>query len=323
MQYGVAGATRIAVPEPRPSATAPKPLYEIETTTLTSSYPFLNRPQMNLTKQSLPTPPADTLVPATLPDVTEDPISLPADTAIAPPADAALNLNGFGIRCDTELTATARRGALVALSLTSGCNPNASVSITHAGLSFSETTDATGQLALEIPALTSPAEFTVSVDDAKPMMAKVALPDIGDHDRVALQWTGTDGLSIHALEFGAKPGTPGHISADDPRTPLRSRLTHGGFLTHLGASDTEGTDRAEIYSFPTGTIGRDGVVRLHVEARVTPMTCDKTLEAQALQTTGDGDLRVVDLSVDIPGCEAVGDTLVLKNVLQDLKIAQN
>lgn len=317
MQYGVAGATKISTPAPRPALQ--EPIYEIETSNILSGALFAPQAIAPSIDPILPKTPGN----AALPSRPLESLAVPTDTAVAPLGDDQMNINGFGISCDPQLAMTAQRGAMVKLSLVTGCKPETRVDISHSGISFTEETDAAGQLTLDIPALSSPAQFTIQVEGEDALATSVDLPDITDHDRVALQWSGANGLSIQALEFGAEPGTKGHVSADDPHSPLRGMLAHGGFLTRLGKNDSEDAGRVEIYSFPSGTTRRDGVVRLHVEAQVTPLTCGQTIEAHALQTRPSGSLRRIDLSVAVPGCDAVGNTLVLKNVLQDLKIAQN
>jgi hypothetical protein len=81
--------------------------------------------------------------------------------------------------------------------------------------------------------------------------------------------------------------------------------------------------RAEVYSFPITQAQRDGVVMLRLEAEVTADNCGHDLEAQGLSLDASGRLTVQDVILSMPDCGAVGDFLVLQNLFDDLKIAQN
>ena len=79
---------------------------------------------------------------------------------------------------------------------------------------------------------------------------------------------------------------------------------------------------AEVYTFPTDTATRAGDVTLRVEAEVSETNCGRELEAQTI-ATGDTGLTVQDLVLAMPDCEAIGEFLVLKNLFNDRKSAQN
>ena len=67
---------------------------------------------------------------------------------------------------------------------------------------------------------------------------------------------------------------------------------------------------------------REGDVELSVEAEVTQNNCDRDVEAQTIQISAGGKPLVQDLVLAMPGCDATGDFLVLKNLVNDLKIAR-
>ena len=62
---------------------------------------------------------------------------------------------------------------------------------------------------------------------------------------------------------------------------------------------------------------------MSVEAEITQANCGRDVEAQSIQKTADGELKTQDLVLAMPDCNTVGDFLVLKNLLNDLKIAGN
>jgi hypothetical protein len=64
-------------------------------------------------------------------------------------------------------------------------------------------------------------------------------------------------------------------------------------------------------------------VHVSVDAEVTIANCGLRVEAQTLEVRQAGKMKVQDLTLPIPACGAVGDFLVLQNLLQDLKVASN
>jgi hypothetical protein len=224
--------------------------------------------------------------------------------------------------CDPELTAKAAPAAMVDLHLSASCLPNARVTIHHNGMMVSVLTDQEGHASVALPALSAEALYIASFENGAGAVARTTVEDLDGYDRVVLQWRGDAGFEVHALEYGADYGEAGHIWNGAPGTMGAALAGTGGFLVSLG--DTELTDglRAEVYTFPTG-IAQAGDIVLSAEAVVTEYNCTRDIEAQALQIGQSGTLDVLDLTLTVPSCEIAGDILMLKNLLQDLKIARN
>ena len=138
-----------------------------------------------------------------------------------------------------------------------------------------------------------------------------------------VQWIGQSGLQLHARENGADYGEEGHVWAGAARDTAHAALGQGGFLTRLGDARAAEPLLAEVYTFPSGMLQDAAQVALSVEAEVTAENCGKDVEAQTLQVSALGEMRTQDLVLAIPECDARGDFLVLKNLLNDLSIAAN
>lgn len=136
-----------------------------------------------------------------------------------------------------------------------------------------------------------------------------------------LQWHGPAGFQLHALEFGASYEDEGHVWSGAPKAPGRSLRGEGGFLTRLGDPSVGGV--AEVYSYPVGLMDEEGAVALTVEAEVTSRNCGTDIAGQVMQRRADGGMAIRDVAFSVPGCDAVGDILVLKNILGGVKIAAN
>ena len=258
---------------------------------------------------------------------------MPEDLAKRMPTDEAPEAAGavaeqnqfseYGLPCAVEITAEAGIAAMVNLDLAAPCYANSPVTITHEGLRFTTATDATGSLSLAIPAFAEMAEVGLTFDTGAEAVAAVQITDFSSFDRVAMQWQGQTDMQIHAFEYGSDYEEQGHVWAGAAHSPARGERRQGGFMTTLGIPGIPGGWVAEVYSFPAAEAPEQGVIRLNVEAEVTSATCGRDVRAQILQPGLNGGLEPVELTLAVPSCDAVGEFLVLKNVLRDMKIASN
>ena len=227
-----------------------------------------------------------------------------------------------GFACEITMTAEPTAGAMVDLALNAPCHASERATVHHQGLMFTEIVQPDGTLTVTVPAFAQRASFIVSFPDGKGATANAEITSLAFYDRVAVQWKGEAGLQLHAREFGADYFQPGHVwsaSAGDLAAAARGE---GGFLMRLGRMDTPEALVAEVYSFPSGTAQQGGDVTMTVEAEVTEKNCNQHVEAQTLEIRDGEGLRVRDLVLDMPACQDLGDFLVLKNLVEDLNIAE-
>lgn len=258
-------------------------------------------------------------------DATLPPTPVFLSVAEAPPRRPALpapdDLSAFGLPCGAEIVAEPVPPASVRVRLSAPCMPNERVVFRHEGLVFATTTSALGLVDVTVPAMTRAARIEATLPDDTVLSVITAVSEIGEYKRVALASSGRAILSINAFEFGAAQGEAGHVrfrpGAQHRASPAR------GHIVRLGDPDIPAPLQSEVYTFPAGQTLAHGSVRLHVEAEVTERTCGRPVEAAAIQTLSGGPPTHVALTLDMPGCDAVGDILVLKNVLRDLRIARN
>jgi hypothetical protein len=227
-----------------------------------------------------------------------------------------------GFACETVMEATPQAAAMVKLVL-SGCHADARATIHHNGMMVSVVTDAEGVAAVTLPALSENAVFIADLLNGEGAVAQTLVTSFADYDRVVLQWKGDAGFQLHALEYGAGYADAGHIWSAAPGDIAQTVQGKGGFVTTVGDLDLVDGLRAEVYTFPAGAAGRAGDVQMSVEAEVTAANCGHEIAAQTLQVTGGAKLTVQDLTLAVPPCDAKGEFLVLKNLLQDMKIASN
>ncbi len=233
------------------------------------------------------------------------------------------DLSPFGLPCGLSVTATAGDGAMVALDIMDPCQPFERVVIEHSGLNLTGQTGVMGLLTMDIPAFENPAFFTVRMPDGTSESALAVVADLDQYNRAGVQWNEDRQLELHAMEFGATYGEPGDIWAGNPGNIDRALSGEGGFLTEVGDASVDEPMLAQIYTFPRDTMLDRGNVRLTIEAPVTAANCGLPTEARTLELAEDGTVSVVGLDFTVPGCDAVGDYLLLQNLLQDLRIASN
>ncbi|MDQ2090377.1 translocase [Marimonas arenosa] len=255
---------------------------------------------------------------------TPETVSLLDDAAITPPVVAdTRNEPDLAAQCDITMTGTEVAGALVKLSLSAACLPNERVTILHSNMMFTESTDDKGKLDIAVPALTENAVFIASFANSDGAVANVNVTTLDLYDRAVVQSEFFSSIGLHALEFGAGYEDGGHIWANSPGDIAAAATGKGGFLTLLGnPAISEGT-MAQVYTFPTGLAEQAGDIEISTEIEVTNMNCGHEIEAQALQVQSEGRPKVQTLNLTMPDCDAVGDFLVLKNLLNDLKVAAN
>jgi len=237
---------------------------------------------------------------------------------IAVPGDLPPEEHAPSFDCEPEMTASVQEAAVVRLTLSAPCRPDSRFTLHHNGMMISAITDADGHARTDLPALAESAVFIASFEDGKGALATATIADFASYDRYVVQWRGdARSLRLHAFEYGAEFGLPGHVWSGAAGNEAE------GFLVRLGDNVPGRALRAEVYTFPTADSSREGTVALRLEAEVTEANCGRDIEAQGISTEGEGTaLQVHDLVLPMPDCDASGEYLVLKNLFNDLKIAQ-
>lgn len=223
--------------------------------------------------------------------------------------------------CEATLGAEATIAALVTLSFRAPCAPYTRVTFGHGGMEFAELTDSDGRIDIAVPALAEDARFTAILPDGEGAEAVTKVDSLMFYDRAVLQTTGPSGLTLHALECGAGYDEPGHVWSGAPRDPAIAARGEGGFLLMLGDPALEDSPLAQVYTFPSATSRTGGEVALSLEAEVLRGNCGREVTATVTQVRAGETAGRQALTIPMPGCDAVGDFLLLKTPLNDLKIA--
>lgn len=232
----------------------------------------------------------------------EVPLPDPEPPAIVEVADTA-----EGDTCAPALTVTPRDGAMLDILLQAPCARESRVILRHGGLALSAHTTATGALSLMLPALDQAGEVSATLKDGQRVEAAAPVEMAGLR-RFAVQWLADDAIRLQIYEDGAAFGAPGNVSAARPRG--------AGFLSALGDAGADLPLMAEIYTYPPAGLP----VQVTLEAEVTEANCGREVLGQTLESL-DGAVRASDITLTMPGCRAVGDILVLNNLVGDTTLA--
>lgn len=272
---------------------------------------------------AVPVPPAAAPQPERLPDgpVTLAALSDPHEPGVIGDLPAEEPAPGFG--CELTLDAQPLAAAMVRLTLSAPCLGGERFSLHHNGMMFAAVTDDAGHAEIMVPALSEAAVFIATFASGASAVASAEVATLEYYDRAVVQWRGPEGLQIHALEYGADYGEAGHVWAGAARDMASAARGEGGFITRLGDPDIFEPMIAEIYTFPSGTALKTGTIDLSLEAEVTAANCGRDVEAQVLQKSGTQRMKMRELVLAMPACDAAGDYLVLKNLFDDLSIARN
>jgi len=267
----------------------------------------------------VPVPPSAAPHPELLPDT---PIILAA-LDDQPITELPLEEPAPSFSCEISLSAQPSAAAMVNLAVTAPCLANERFTVHHNGMMFAMATGDDGQAAFSVPALNSAAVFIVTFASGDSAVATAEVGTMEYYDRAVVQWSGSEGLQVHALEYGADYQDDGHVWAGAAHDMARAARGEGGFVIRLGEADLFNPQLAEVYTFPSGTALEEGQVNLTLEAEVTKANCGKDIEAQSLQKSGNNQMQARELLLAMPDCDAVGDFLVLINAFDDLNIARN
>ncbi len=236
------------------------------------------------------------------------------------PATAATPAEPEPTTCAIDLQARARPAAMIEIILHAPCNAGEPVSFEHAGLRFTEKLGPAGSLMVEVPAMTGTARVSARVSGGDAREISVTLPDFDAFDRIGVIWQGSTGLQLHAMEGGASYGDPGHKWSDTPGNPDEATAGEGGFISVLGS--TASGYAADVYTYPASLMQKGVEPEISVEAEVMQNTCGGEIEGFILRSNPGRAPNAEPLRMKVPGCDAVGEYLVLKNLPVELKLAR-
>ena len=178
-----------------------------------------------------------------------------------------------------------RPAGLTEFVLDSPCRKLQIVRIHYAGLEFIRTIDEQGSLEFALDCIAGdaiPVEFILA--DGSQVSKKIVTFDLDRVTKIAVVWSAPVNLDLHAFEYAALPGTPGHVwqgapsSMSDAKSLATKDQRGHGFVSTTSSGKERGT-KLEVYTFWQEPSQKAGVVNmaLDYESRASttqdPETC--------------------------------------------------
>ncbi len=162
-----------------------------------------------------------------------------------------------------SLTLDARAAAITYAIIESPCHAGTVAELGYEGLRFAVSIDRAGTGTIAAPGFQQASDATIRFADDTRLDFNIAFNDTEKMDRVALATENALELQLHAFEFGAAPGSPGHVGPTNPRRHDDVRRSGGGYLLNYAPVDGIGQS-IEIYTFWHRRRGGKGVVKLDI-----------------------------------------------------------
>ncbi len=232
-----------------------------------------------------------------------------------PETAANLEYDNFGQPCTAPKLALALSApAMIDVTVMAACHANERIVISHAGISFAGTTDEKGHYHAVVPAMTGKGEITAQLGPDLSLRDYRTVPDIGWVNRLALVQRGQNGLHLNAFIGDAEFGSDMHLR---PENTGAASTGSGGYLTVLGDAALDRPIVTEVVTFPAS----QPAPRLQVVADVTDKTCGRDLLGSTLRTASASGPTMGGLSLAVPGCDSVGERVVLDMERADAAVA--
>lgn len=176
---------------------------------------------------------------------------LPGDAAQPSPA-----LARSAAACDAPaLSLSPEGGGLTQISFESSCRAGELVSITYADATFVERLDADGRMKATVDCFAGDAApITIFFEDGTSVVRQPVTDDLTKYSKVAILWSNSVDLDLHAFEYAAAVGDPGHVwsrvplSFEEARARAKQEKRGHGFLSTASAGRSIGMN-VEVYTF--------------------------------------------------------------------------
>lgn len=188
----------------------------------------------------------------------------------------------------------------VAVSLIAPCHIGKPVMLTLNGIRAKVETDQRGRWSARLPALASDVVVELAFEE-QVLRTSLHVASASDVQHVLLVWNGSRTFHIQAETFGELP-----------------EKKESGLMT---VGDGKSGPSFEVFSSPARKTGASGVVRLYVDATITPENCGEPASVTAYQTGYNGRLQTTEISYTMPECDRVGETVRLQNLFRDMRLA--
>jgi hypothetical protein len=223
--------------------------------------------------------------------------------------------------CPLEISADPTGGAMLSLDIKATCLAGSEVIITHDVLTFSDVLSDTGELTVFVPALSEKAVVEAVFATGEKAQARAEVKSLSLYDRVLVQWRGAANMRMSLGDADAARGEAGHVWAVATEEMPQASESQEDYLSSTLGKVHSVSQVSEVYTFPETMSASDRAVDLTVETEITADNCGQEIPVKAARIFAGNKMRNRDLTLSVPGCDEIGNILVLNNFLQDLTLA--
>lgn len=162
-------------------------------------------------------------------------------------------------------------GGRTRFSITDPCRAGQMVTFTYVGVPFQRKVDSGGRLDFILDCFAgdgSPVE--IGFQDGSTFSRNAVARDMGRVSKISVLWSANVNLDLHAFEYAASFGKPGHVwaaspsSPEDARSVARAEGRGRGFISHVSDGGNLGS-HLEVYTFWHHRRQDRGVIRLALD----------------------------------------------------------
>lgn len=181
------------------------------------------------------------------------------------------------------------RGGSTRVTVASPCHGATAAELSYSDIRLGVALDRYGNGAIEVMGFERVSRARLVFNDGQALDFDIPFSGLDRIDRVAIVWDEPIALEIHALEFGARQGSEGHVHPGNPRSFRDVRRRGGGFVNAYAPVDGVGQS-VQVYSYWLRRGGRIGAVDLFID--FTSRRVDRMAE-----TCGQGSFAAPRLTV--------------------------
>lgn len=158
--------------------------------------------------------------------------------------------------CDAPaVSLSPEAGGLTQISIESSCRAGELVSITYADATLVERLDADGRTKTTVDCFAGDTPpITIVFEDGTSIVRQPVTDDLTKYSKVAILWSNSVDLDLHAFEYAAAAGDPGHVwslaplSLEEARARAHQEKRGHGFLSTGSTGRSIGMN-VEVYTF--------------------------------------------------------------------------
>jgi hypothetical protein len=172
---------------------------------------------------------------------------------------------------DPEIALAAEAGGLTQISIASPCRAGELVSFSYAEATLVARLDGEGRSVTLLDCFAGDVvPITIAFEDGTSIVRKPVTDDLARYSKVAIVWSSSVDLDLHAFEYAAAASDTGHIwsgqrrSLADAEATTRGDKRGHGFLSAASTGDAIGMN-VEVYTFVHAARQKPAGVKMAVE----------------------------------------------------------